>query len=286
MRRRWRRLHPLVRTYLRDLDLALAPLPPQRASELRLQIRAHLADALPNKPSTHEVATVLSRLGPPAELAEEAAPGTIRATRVVIVTRRFGARARYAGWQSWLLTCIFVVLVGTIGAFLAAFLNPPLLQPGGSFAWYGKESGPAVDTQAGGAEQTTVPIRSGKRQGFLLNVYNPSDVTETVLGLASTNDPFGTPLQILVSEPNPQVDLGGIVNDVFYTLPEAIPPHQARLIVVKWTSTVCLAKGEQVGISHIELRVGVSFMTWTDDIPLDEGWYLSGPSQGPCRSAR
>ena len=38
--------HPLVRDYLRDLDQALAALPPEQASELTEQITAHLDEAL------------------------------------------------------------------------------------------------------------------------------------------------------------------------------------------------------------------------------------------------
>jgi hypothetical protein len=283
MSRRPRRLHPMVRGYLRDLDLALAPLPWKQRDELRKQMRAHLADALPKKPSTHEVATVLSRLGPPSEVSEEAASGTTPETRIVIATRRIGARVRHAGWQSLVLSGISVVVIGAVGAYLIAFLTAPLIQPGGANAWYGEDGAHAVDSQADDVQQTTVPIRSGKRQGLLLTIYNPSDFTETVLGLASTTDPFGTPLQILVSEPNPEVDIGGMVNNVVYTLPESIPPHQFRQVVVKWTSTACLAKHAQVGITQIQLRVSMSFMTWTDVIPLGEGFYLSGPSQGQCR---
>jgi hypothetical protein len=283
MRVRTRRNHSLVRGYLRDLDMACAALPAMQSQELRQQIVAHLADALPRRASAYEVAAVLNRLGAPSDLAADAATDKPLQARGVIAVRRLGVRVRRAGWQTWVLSSLLAIglIVGAVR--LAAFLTAPLIHAGDGVGWYyGVDGSRATDSQADNASQTTAPIRSGKRQGLILNIYNPSDFTQTVLGLAPGSSPFGTPLQILVSEPNPEIDIGGMVPNAFYTLPETIPPHQFRAVIVKWTSTVCLVKGAEVGIDQVKLRVRLGWLDHTDTIPLFEGFYVSGPSAEPC----
>jgi hypothetical protein len=51
---------------------------------------------------------------------------------------------------------------------------------------------------------------------------------------------------------------------------------------VMWTSTTCLEKGSSQGIDQLSLRVRVGWITRTEIIRLNQGWYLSGPSQGRC----
>jgi HAAS domain-containing protein len=282
-----RRRNPLVRGYLRELDLALATVPSEPAYELRQQIVAHLDDTLPRRASAHEVAAVLNRLGAPGELAAEASVGTAPQPRPHVVLRRLGARLRRAGWQSWVLSVIFAVVLATGVGRLVQFLTAPLLQPGPSSGWYySRDYSREVDTQVATASQTTVPIRSGQRQGIEMNIYNPSDFTETVLGLAPTSNPFGSPLRLLVSQWNPEVDIGGMVKNVFYGLPMNIAPHQYRMVLVKWYSRTCLAKGSEIGIDQIALRVRVGWLVHTDVIPLNQGFYVSGPSHGPCVADR
>lgn|SRR5256885_16592480 len=64
--------HPLVRDYLRKLDVASRVLPAAQARELREQITGHLDEALPPGADDEEIAAALSRLGPPGSLASEA----------------------------------------------------------------------------------------------------------------------------------------------------------------------------------------------------------------------
>jgi hypothetical protein len=284
MSARTRRRHPLIRVYLRNLDLALAALPSEKAVELRQQITAHLRDALPRRASADEVATVLSRLGPPGELAADAAAGAAPQARAVVALRRLGARLRRARWQSWVLSVV-VVLVLTAGVVrVVQYLAAPLLQQADAEGWvYATDNNRAVSTQAYGAQQTTVPIRSGQLQGLYINVSNQSAFTQTVLGLAPGSIPFGKAV-VGVSEPNYNVDIGGTIANARYTLPEEVPPGQFRMVEVLWRSSVCLARGAQLGIQQIQLRVRVGWLVETDTIPLFGGFYLSGPSHGPCRS--
>jgi hypothetical protein len=284
MTTRTRPRHPLIRSYLRELDLALAKLPLEKAIELRQQITAHLQDALPQRPSADEVATLLSRLGSPGDLAADAADGTAPQARTTVAMRRLGARLRRARWQSWALAVVVALVLAAGAVRLVQVVTAPLLQPGDTDGWiYARDYNREVDTQADDVQQTTVPIRSGQLQGLFINVTNPSAFTQTVLGLAPGSIPFGKAI-VRVSEPNPEIDIGGGAANVRYTLPEDVPPGQFRVVEVLWRSSVCLARGAQAGIQEIQLRVRIGWLVKTDTIPLFQGFYLSGPSQGSCRS--
>jgi hypothetical protein len=275
--------HALIRDYLRAVDTAFAALSSAQARELRQQIVAHLADALPQGAVDEEVVAALDRLGAPSELAAEAAAGRTPEPPSAVAVRRMRIRIGRLSWTAWALVAAAVIVVGAGTAYLVAFLTAGSIQSGGGTGWlYAQDYTREVNSQADLAMQTTAPIRSGQRQGLILNIYNPSNWTQTVLGLAPGGSPFGTPLQIGVSRPNVEINRGGMIRNVSYTLPEAIPPHQFREVRVQWTSTVCLAKGAEVGIDQIRLQVRIGWTVRTDMIPLNQGFYLSGPSKGPC----
>jgi hypothetical protein len=85
---------------------------------------------------------------------------------------------------------------------------------------------------------------------------------------------------------NAQVSVATSDPNVFpppdYGLPESIPPQQSRAVRVLWVSDVCLDPGSSVGIDQLTLRVRVGWLTRTEVIQLPLGFYLSGPSHGPC----
>lgn len=66
----------LVVDYLRKLDVAARGLPAARRAELGAEVREHIEAALADAGSRDELAVrnVLERLGPPEEIASEAAP--------------------------------------------------------------------------------------------------------------------------------------------------------------------------------------------------------------------
>lgn len=69
--------HPLVRDYLTRLDAAASDtMGSADAAELRADIEAHLADALPPDPTEAQVRQVLDRLGDPSAVAAEAGGAT------------------------------------------------------------------------------------------------------------------------------------------------------------------------------------------------------------------
>jgi hypothetical protein len=276
--------HPLVREYLRELDVALRVLPAAQARELREQITGHLDDALPPDADGQEIATALSQLGPPGSLATEAmaggsgaAPGTgAPVTAGILIGRRL-ARVRR---RTWLIAAVAVTLAVIAVVRTAAFLTAdPLEFRTTAHWWYAQDERHTVDESANDSIQSTTPIRSGQRQGYVVAVFNPSNVTQTITGddiSLGMNNPGGVDEQIAVSA------RAGHAADIRYTLPGVIPPLQTRLVRVLWTSRFCLQKGESQGTARLVLRVRVGWFTRTEIIPLDHGFYLIGPSHGRC----
>ena len=173
-----------------------------------------------------------------------------------------------------------VVVCAVLGYGVAAAAAAPVQFNGAASWWYARDSARAVYTEADGAQQTTVPIRSGRQQGFVITVDNPSDWTQTVLGpVAGDDSPGSLHVQIGVATADPYHG-GGVFRPLTYALPESIPPHQTRALRVLWTSTTCLVKGSSEGVDRLSLRVRVGWITRTEVVQLDQGWFLAGPSRG------
>jgi hypothetical protein len=295
----------LVREYLRELVAAFARLPTEQASELREQITVHITDALPPDAADEEVAAVLARLGSPAELAAEAAAGTTTdaADGAALRERRDDTAARpprhtrraWRNWRFWVTAGAFVAVAAVVASSLIAAETAPALTAGDSEAWwYAQDRARQVDTSADSADQTTVPIRSGQWQGFVIDLINDSDQTQTVLGPAFGNGlptafvGAGYPLHgiIGVSTPNREIDEGGgVYTGVKFVLPGVIPPHQLRAMRVLWFSNACLEGRSQEGNDEVALRVRVGWITRTEIISLTQGWYVAGPSTGKYASS-
>jgi hypothetical protein len=180
-------------------------------------------------------------------------------------------------------------VVAVVATNLIAAETAPALTAGGAEAWwYPQDRARAVDTSADGADQSTVPLRSGHWQGFVIDLFNDSDQAQTVLGPAYGNglpEPFvgaGPPTGIIgISTPNRVIDEGGgVYTGVKFVLPGVIPPHQLRAMRVLWFSNTCIeGKGEQ-GNDEMALRVRVGWITRTEIISLTRGWFVQGPSTG------
>jgi hypothetical protein len=177
-----------------------------------------------------------------------------------------------------------VAVAGLLASYVvAAGTAAPLQTAGASSWWDARDAARAVDTSADGYYQTTVPIRSGRQQGFVISIYNPSRWTQTIVGpgvgFFSPNGPYA---QLSVGDSLNIRGGGSVYRPVSYVLPGTIPPHQIRAVRVMWTSTTCLQKGSDEGIDQLSLRVRVGWITRTEVVRLNQGWYLSGPSQGRC----
>jgi hypothetical protein len=282
--------HELVRAYLCELDAAIRGLPPERARELKEQITAHLDDALAPGADDLTVAATLRRLGSPPDLAAEAgaltpAPG---ATPTSSALRLFLTSLRP---RTWLIAAFAVILIAIAAKFTDYYLSvPPLQFNYGADWWYPQDVRHQVVVSAGSTVQNTTPIRSGQRQGYVVDIYNGTKVTQTILGDASGphlgwDNPGGPKEHLAVSRSYTDIANGVIgesaATHLAFTLPVSIPPFQSRLVRVTWTSDLCLQKGEQNGIDLLYLRVRVGWFVRTEIIP-QQAWYLSGPSHGRC----
>ena len=280
--------HELVRGYISQLDAALRGVPAAQARELREQITAHLDDALPADADDEQVAAVLGRLGSPAELAADVAQAGAAPLAAPAMT---GARLRHrlarVRRRTWSVVGVTVILAAIGTGYLIYFLALGSLEFAGvSGWWYPQDYNRDVITTANGATQTTVPLRSGQRQGYFVSIDNTTGVTQTILGPAyGPSVPWDSPgsaiVQIGVSVPNPNIERGGTSRSVRFTVPGVIPPGQTRLVRVLWTSNIC-SDGGTTSIDTLALRVRVGWFTRTEIIPLNQAWALTGISHGPC----
>jgi hypothetical protein len=285
--------HRLVRDYLRELDVALRVLPATQARELREQITGHLDEVLPPDAGDQEIAAALSSLGPPGSLATEAmarGSGTVPGTDAPVTAGiLIGRRLERVRRRTWLIAAVAVILV-VIAAFRAGtFLTAGQLE-NGAFNygrwWYEQDTRHNVLATANDSTQSTTPVRSGQRQGFVVEVYNGTGVAQTITGDGSGpsigfNNPGGTDEQVAVSQ-GPFGAAGHDPQSYRYAPAGVVPPGQSRLVRVTWISRICLQKGESQGVTRLILRVRVGWFTRTEVIPLSDGFYLIGPSQGHC----
>jgi hypothetical protein len=266
--------HPLVRDYLAELEAVLAALPPPQAADLREQISAHLDDALPPDADDDTVAGTLARLGPPAELAG-VPPGPTAADLAARRARRRRIRR----------TCVILGIVALVAAawpsYVAAMHSVGSLQSGGAYAWwYPRDAARQVRTEAEGIVQFTVPIRSGQQQGFVVDVYNPTSWTQTVLGAASDSLSPGSDYGQIAVSVRPVHGGAVALRSAAYGLPGVIPPHQSRAIRLMWVSTDCDSSGAGTIMDGLTLQVRVGWVTRTEVVSLNPTWGVLGPSTG------
>jgi hypothetical protein len=262
--------HPLVADYLRTLDGALGSLDPGVAAELSDQLRAHIVEALPPDASDDLVAQVLTALGPPAMVATEAGPPwPLRNHSRPSLRRRVANRARRLPLPAWLIILPLALAAGTL---IFWEVQPSLGFNSGSYGWwYSVDSARDITTQAAGATQDTVPLRPGQLQGFAILIYNPSDVTQRILGAPEHAISIGAPVppQIAVATTTPP-NLVGEPHAVRYEIGGSIPPHSYRWVRVLWRSYRCYLNGvgDSQGSKELPVRVQLGWITQTEVIQL------------------
>ncbi len=268
--------HPLVAGYLKLFDAEAAMLPANRARELREQVAAHIEDAVGPDASDEEIAAVLRGLGSQRLLVAEAVAATGK--------RHWAAGF---GWQGWALIGALLLVAAAVTVYHIKIDSmkrvAPLFVEGQSGWWYPPDYNREVTTEADGATQTTVPIRPGHRQGFFIQVFNFTGMTQTVLGsnLGGSGPDGGTNAKVTLSTSDPQRS-GSEPHTLSYALPVSIPPGQSRYLRITWTSRGCVSAAEVVGMDSVELRVRVGWVTRTEYIAFGQGFYL-GPG-GRCRT--
>ena len=269
-------VHPLVAGYLKVFDAEAAILPVNRARELREQVVAHIEDAVGPDASDEEIAAVLRGLGPARVLVAEAVAATGK--------RHWAARF---GWKGWTVIGALLLVIAAVSGYYLKIDSmksvPPLFVEGQSGWWYPPDYNRQVTTEADGATQTTVPIRPGHRQGFFIQVFNFTRMTQTVLGsnLGGFGPNGGTGARVRLSTSDPPRS-GSEPHAVSYALPVSIPPGQSRYLRITWISRGCVTAAEVVGMDSVELRVRVGWITRTEYIAFGQGFYL-GPG-GHCRT--
>jgi len=286
--------HPLVQAYLVTLDEALRRLPVAQARELREQLTAHLNEVLPPGAGDDEVRSVLRQLGRPADLVAEAvaATGTVSPGAAL---SDLGAAVRLRLTQvrrrTWLVAALGVVAAAAAVIRMATFLGAsPLAADGLSSWWYAQDISQQTEQTAGLITQVTVPARFGQRQGYVIGIYNPSDVAQTITGYPhgsgiGPDNPGGAQItQIGVSVGDPAAR-SGEPRSLRYTLPGVIPPHQYRLVRVLWVTGVCLERNSTLETGQLALQVRVGWFSRTETIALNSDFALAGPSTVPCSNS-
>jgi hypothetical protein len=272
---------PLVADYLRALDGALASLAPGAAAELSEQLRAHIVEALPPDASDDMVAEVLAALGPPGTVAAEAGPPWPRRSRPrQSLWRQVAIRVMRMPLRAWLvIVSIALAVCLAAGTLIFWEVQPSLGFYSGSYAWwYAVDGARDVTTRAADATQDTVPLRPGQLQGFAVLIYNPSDVTQRILGPTEFAISIGAPVppQIAVATTTPS-NLVGEPNAVRYEIGGAIPPHSYRWVRVLWRSYRCYLNdvGGSQGSNELTVRVQLGWMTRTEVIQLPTAFAVS-----------
>lgn len=255
-------------------------LPPARLRSY-FRTRAHILEALPPDASDSMVAEVLAALGPPAMVVAEAGPPWPRRNRPrQWLWRQLAMRAKRMPLRAWLMI-VPLALAACLAAVTLIFweVQPSLGFYSGSFAWwYSVDSARNVTTQAAGATQDTVPLRPGQLQGFAVLIYNPSDVTQRILGAPESAISIGAPVppQVAVAATTPW-NLVGEPHAVRYEIGGVIPPHSYRWVRVLWRSYRCYLNGvgSSQGSNVLPVRVQLGWITRTEDIQLPTEFAVS-----------
>ncbi|HEY7144212.1 MAG TPA: hypothetical protein VH637_08195 [Streptosporangiaceae bacterium] len=266
--------HRLVRGYLREADAAFSVLPRARARELREQIAAHLAEAVPGGSDDAQVEEVLRQLGAPRDLAAEAVATAGK--------RPWPARV---GWRAWALIAAAAIVVGGPASYLIVMESAgPLFASGVSAWWYPQDGAREVRSAADFTGQTMVPERPGQRQGLAIQVYNVSGQTQTILGIApgDENGPALSVIRAGVSTTDPDR-----AHDAMHALrytppPVSIPPGQSRILRLTWVSRDCLQSGDQAGMDAVTLRVRVGLFTRTEMVHFNEAFVIGAARYCPA----
>lgn len=263
--------HPQVARYLRELDVALARLPAGAAAELSEQLRAHLQEALTPDASDAAITEALAALGPPAAVAAaalDAAPAGPGGSRRSLPRRALSWVGRLT-WGARTSLAAFVLAVVVPASAVVYWQAQASLTDFVSFSlWYKADSAHAVQTQAGGVTQLTFPFRPGQLQGYALTVFNPSDVTQRILGSPDGSIGGGLGLaQVYVSTTGTEKQVGDPLLN--YRHDWFIPPHSYRWVRVLWRSYGCNSSpGTGPYTNSLALWVRVGWITRTEVIQL------------------
>jgi hypothetical protein len=159
----------------------------------------------------------------------------------------------------------------------------PLSQGGLSMWYFPQDRDHQVYTRTVAVTQVATPERYGQEQGFVVGIVNPTDWTQTVVGVDPRWMAFSfEPPRVAVGSDG-TANTGGWDSKIRWSVPGDIPPHSQRLLLVLWTSDLCQVAGGAAATWDLSLKVRVGMITRTEDIPLDQAWALTGNKSSVCR---
>ena len=197
--------------------------------------------------------------------------------------------SRRVRWRICLAVGIVVVLVsGGIVTWVSVafhYLHAPPLECSCGLVWASPDDVRETNTDAVGHTQISVPARHGAWQAFYVEFYNPSTVTQTVLGLTD-GELTGWQPRLAVARGR-----GGLDPSVFHGLPissasgpVAIPPHSEGVLRYSVHETQCLAEGQTQYWTGTLVRVRVGAYTRTEDVDFGtNGMAIVGTGTPPRR---
>ena len=151
---------------------------------MRAELLAHLEEVLAPTADDDHAAAAVTKLGSPRDIVAEAL-GTNRPRPWLRRVRR----------RTWLWAALVVVVVGTgvaalVIALLPAQMPSPVDVDGFGVASFGRRRDQPRESGRRGERAQHQP-RSWQRQGFLLEFYNGTSVTQTLIGLRPGAFVFG-----------------------------------------------------------------------------------------------
>jgi hypothetical protein len=254
--------HPAVAQYLADLDEALLSGPSHHAADLRAQVREHLEDALGPDSTDAEIEATLARLGPPTELIADSASTAEHPVRVVTVHPSLAQWLKRRSGRWWIAFGVAMIVVAASGvAWKVETSVRPLRLDCEICFWYSpiddannKFVRPFDSNIPSDLQQWTVPLRVHKPQEFLYTVWNPSSVSQRLIGGAFDAGVTSEHMSLSFSTASPMGSYDGN-RGLTYRTSVWIPPHGSRMVRQSWTRDCSNEVGSTESIDAVTLRV-------------------------------
>jgi hypothetical protein len=178
--------------------------------------------------------------------------------------RRWTARRLVA-----LIAAIVVVAAGAITTTVLVrhYRNAPILECQCSLVWDAVDVNHEKDSSAAGYTQATVPARPNTRQAFYVGIFNPSKVTQTILGLP--RDESGTIYRPRIGVSTRRLEGTKLVETQLHYAPGpvSLAPDQEAVLRFSLHAT-CIEPGGTVYWTDLDLRVRVGAFIRTESVDL------------------
>ena len=161
---------------------------------------------------------------------------------------------------------LLVVATVTPTVWVRHYYSAPGLEfDGGAYGWVGVDGSRSTDVSIGTFDILRTPLRPNRSQTFSFWVYNPSTVTQTILGLRYPGTETTEPSHVVVSTSDPGQQVGD--DDLAYKHgPVAVPPHRYRTIRYTVGNRACWDQGRSDTWTDVALRVRIGAFTRNEDI--------------------